>query len=201
MNCRKGNGNAAWMMLTLSVVLTACGHGENRPSLSEVEGVPLLSVVPEFSLPMFDAASSLYAGEAVALYGDWLAAEKPVVVNFWATWCGPCIVELPFFEELAERRPDLTVTTVAVADTTDYLPRFIDRSGLSLPVMVDPDGKVSAKLDSNILPATLVFGVDGTLLLRFVGSFYSADHLEENVDKALARWVEPPDQGSGQSSP
>jgi hypothetical protein len=57
--------------------------------------------------------------------------------------------------------------------------------------MVDPEGKVSDQLDSDILPTTLVFGADGTLLLRFIGPFHSTDHLEEYIEKALSRSEQP----------
>jgi len=173
--------------IVLVLLASGCGSEGKYGKLSEVEDVPLGSVAPEFYLATFDPGQPHYAGRELGLHADWLAEGKPLVLNFWATWCGPCIVELPYFEEFAEGRSDFSVATVAVADTTDYLPRFIDRSGLSLPVMVDPSGDVSEKLDASMLPTTLVFGSDGTLLTRFNGSFHSTDHVEQTVDKALAQ--------------
>ena len=185
MTRRYAFASCALMGFLVTVACSGPGPGGEHPDISEVEEVPLRSVSPEFALPSFDPGKERYEGEMVSLYQDLLADGKPVVMNFWATWCGPCIVELPHFEELAERRPDLLFTTVAVSDTTDYLGRFIERSGLSLPVLLDPRGFVSGKLDSDMLPTTLVFGTDGSLLLRTLASFHSAEHLEEALDVAL----------------
>lgn len=177
--------------IALALSSLGCSAEARYGRLSDAEGVPLGSIAPEFHLASFDPIQQHFAGEELGLHADWLAEGNPIVLNFWATWCGPCIVELAYFEELAEERPDLTVATVAVKDTTSYLPRYVERSGLTLPVMVDPSGVVSAKLDSNILPTTLVFGSDGTLLTRFVGSFYSSKHLSETVDRALSEADDP----------
>ena len=176
-----------WFALVALLVLPGCEHQEPWTLLSDVETVPLGTVSPEFSLALFDATKPGYQGEPVFFHRDVLAEGHPVVVNFWATWCGPCVVELPYFVELASRRPGLKVLTVAVADTSAYLPRFIDGSKLSLPVLVDPSGDISGRLESGSLPTTLLFGEGGTLLLRFVGSFYSADHIEKNVDLVLGQ--------------
>jgi thiol-disulfide isomerase/thioredoxin len=140
----------------------------------------------DFALHLFDPAAENFKGEMVSLRADLLREGRPVVVNFWATWCGPCVVELPYFEEVARRRADLTVTTVAVSDTTDYFPRFVERSGLSLPVLMDSEGRVSEALKASMLPSTLLFDPDGHLILRHVGSFISPNDLEEVLDLALS---------------
>ena len=81
---------------------------------------------------------------------------RPVVLNFWASWCAPCVEEMPQLMALAGRRPDVAVLTVAVADSAAAVARFRDDWLMDLPVVLDPDQRISRAWGVRMLPTTIV---------------------------------------------
>jgi thiol-disulfide isomerase/thioredoxin len=121
--------------------------------------------------------------------------DKILVVNFWATWCGPCIAELPLFEKLtAEGRTDLQIALVSLDMDLDPNPekvyKFIDRKALKSSVYLlnedDPNSWIDQieKEWSGALPATLVINKK-TGKRKFVGKELHEGDLEELI--ALVR--------------
>lgn len=118
-------------------------------------------------------------------------SEKVVVVNFWATWCAPCIKELPLFESLStERNPDIEVYLVSMDLDLDPNPdkvyRFIDRKKLQSTVLLlnekDPNSWID-QIDpawSGALPATLVIN-QKTGQRKFVGKELHEGDLEKMI--------------------
>ena len=98
-------------------------------------------------------------------------AGKVVLVNFWATWCGPCKEEMP---SLARLQKQLDPTQFALMTVTTDLQRqgiahFLSQLGVSLPVLFDEDQEVSRSFMVRGLPTTIVIAQDGTLAGRAVG--------------------------------
>jgi peroxiredoxin len=85
------------------------------------------------------------------LAGGTLALAKyrgrPVVINFLATWCGPCWRELPDFDEAAEKYQDrgLVVVGLAVKDSRDSVQRLVSNLGLTFPIGLDPAGAIAVE--------------------------------------------------------
>ncbi|HET7910311.1 MAG TPA: TlpA disulfide reductase family protein [Nitrospira sp.] len=96
---------------------------------------------------------------------------KVVVLNFWATWCGPCKEEMPSLARLQSHFDPEQVRVVTV--TTDRYPQgikqFLDHLGIKLPVLFDDDEEVSRRFMVRGLPTTLLIGQDGQALGRAVG--------------------------------
>ena len=97
-------------------------------------------------------------------------AGKPLLVNLWATWCAPCVKELPTLAELAESRKNLTV----LALSQDMQPQptvaaFLDERKIGLEPFQDPEMAMSSELGANILPTTLLYGSDGKEIWRYTG--------------------------------
>lgn len=118
--------------------------------------------------------------------------DGTLVVNFWATWCAPCIKELPLFEQLAaEARPGLEVLLVSLDldldDDPEKVYRFIERKKLRSKVVLldapDPDAWINQveKKWSGTLPATLVINRK-TGKRKFVGRALGEGELAELVD-------------------
>lgn len=96
---------------------------------------------------------------------------KVVVLNFWATWCGPCREEMPALAKLQERFDPTQVRVVTV--TTDLHPQgikqFLDHLGIRLTVLFDEDQEVSRSFMVRGLPTTVVITPDGRAVGRAVG--------------------------------
>lgn len=96
---------------------------------------------------------------------------KVVLLNFWATWCGPCVYEMPIFEQLYEEYSEDEVMILAVncmeeAETVDA---FIKESGYTFPFAYDEDGAVGMQYGASSIPYTLVIDEEGMIQGTFIG--------------------------------
>ena len=126
---------------------------------------PLLEVgrpAPVFELP------AVGGGAPVALAA---LRGRPVLINFWATWCKPCEDEMPAMERLyrAYHAQGFELLAVSVDVGSDEVVAFRDRLALSFPILHDPDRKVSSKYHALRFPESWLIAPDGTLAARFIG--------------------------------
>ena len=96
---------------------------------------------------------------------------KPTVLNFWATWCAPCRVEMPHLAALAEAMPEANVALVAMGRNDDARARaFLEETGAEgLRDLRDPTGAFSREAGVRGLPTTLVLDASGHEVARLVG--------------------------------
>ncbi len=99
------------------------------------------------------------------------ARGRVVVLNFWASWCEPCLAELPSLERLAQRpeREGLQVVTVNFRESDSALRRHLARQPLSLPILRDREGDAARAWHVRIFPTTVVIGRDGHARLTVTG--------------------------------
>lgn len=92
-----------------------------------------------------------------------------VLVNFWASWCGPCIRELPGLQQLQQRYADapFAILAIDVSEDEKRVRHFATQHGMPFPVLLDSDGSEFAAWGSKVLPTTFV--IDGTGMVRYVG--------------------------------
>ena len=96
-----------------------------------------------------------------------------VVLNFWATWCVPCRVEMPSFEKLYRRYRSEGVTVLAVTldkNSEQNIKSFVEEYELSFPVLLDEEGKVERLYPSMTIPFTYVIDRDGRIVARVDGA-------------------------------
>jgi len=108
---------------------------------------------------------------------------KTVVINFWASWCGPCREEAPILQRFAERHAggEVVVIGIDVWDAEADARAFVNEFGLTYPNALDRDGVVSIEYGVSGVPETFVVGRDGRLLGKFTGPVKSVSQLEEIV--------------------
>lgn len=122
--------------------------------------------------PMTFPDSSLIDGEERAVrLKDF--AGMPVLVNLWATWCGPCVVELPSLDKFAryyDGRLKVLAVSVDEGKSVQQLKSFLaDRGVASLGAVMDKDGGIIKNLSLRGIPTSFLIGRDGQILYRFEG--------------------------------
>jgi thiol-disulfide isomerase/thioredoxin len=131
--------------------------------------------MPDVTLPC------LGGGEQVNL----ATLRGPLVVNLWASWCGPCREELPFYQRLHEQD---TVDVLGV-DYQDVLPgealALAKETGVTYPSVADPGGKVRAPFRVRGLPGVVLVDADGTVVHREFVVIESYEQLAELVEEHL----------------
>lgn len=106
---------------------------------------------------------------------DLAAQEGPVLINLWATWCAPCVVEMPQLDALAaEMEGEVRVITVSqdVRGAEVVTPFFAQRSFQRLEPWLDPESQLSAQFTpEGLLPLTILFDARGNEVLRVAGGY------------------------------
>lgn len=95
---------------------------------------------------------------------------RVVVLNFWASWCAPCIEEMPSLLELHREQPNLAVVAVSVDEDPDAYSSFIARRHVDLITVRDPAQKAARLYHSEMWPETYVIDRQGVIRRKFVGS-------------------------------
>ena len=89
----------------------------------------------------------------------------PIIINFWATWCAPCIKEMPDLEKLQIKHgARLKIYAVNIGQRQDLIQQFIERYKIKLTVAVDKGGELARTWGVKGLPMTFVFGKDKSLI-------------------------------------
>lgn len=137
---------------------------------------------PAFDLAVFQAGNvdtgsslrSALAGGRVSAKA--LASGRPVVVNFFASWCPPCKEEAPLLAKTARRvAPRVTVVGIASTDLRSDLRRFLSRYGTSYPVLFDGPGNAERAWGVAALPETFVVSSDGRVVRHEIGRLDEAE--------------------------
>ena len=136
-----------------------------------------MHAAPDFSLVSLD-------GETVRLAD---LRGRPVVVHFWASWCVPCIAEVPLLRAAADEHADddLAIVGVIYDDGPESARAFMEDHGGTWPAVMDPGMEVAARYGVFAPPETYFVGRDGTIVARQIGQFS-----ERSLDEKLAAIID-----------
>lgn len=111
-----------------------------------------------------------------------------VVLNFWASWCDPCVNEMPMLDQAAREfaGTDVMVVGVNVWDTRDSASEFLDRVNVSYPIIEDNnEASLPVEFGLTAVPETYVINTEGEVATGFIGEITNTEQIREMV--ALAR--------------
>jgi thiol-disulfide isomerase/thioredoxin len=97
---------------------------------------------------------------------------RPTLINLWATWCGPCVAEMPTLDRLAGERPG-GVQVITISQDAPGVPvsEFMARSGFkNLESWLDPEGKIDFHYNTGSFPTTVYYDAQGREVWRYVGA-------------------------------
>jgi thiol-disulfide isomerase/thioredoxin len=138
---------------------------------------PTGKTAPDFTLQTLD-------GKNVSLSSF---RGKGVLLNFWATWCGPCKIEMPWFVELQKEygSQGLQIVGVAMDDSsTQDIQNFVKEMGVNYPVLLGKEAVGQAYGGVDVLPTTFFIDRDGKIVAREFG-LQSRSLFVDNIKKAL----------------
>lgn len=162
MNLKKAvSGTLLIVFLLASAYLQWAAHRKlpNAGSFS-MQTMGMGGPAPDFELPVLD-------GPAVSLQDF---RGRFVLLDFWATWCGPCRQSMPLLEELQnEHRDELVLLAINLNESDEAVRQFLDREGLNVTVLMDRDGAVGRAYGVTGIPTQVLINPQGETAYRLVG--------------------------------
>ena len=140
-------------LATLTTLLTGCERSQRPVVVGEA--------APDFSLPSL-------AQDSISL-SDY--RRRVVVLNFWATWCAPCVEETPSLEKFSAQMRRLRVAVIGVSVDQDEatLKKFAADYHLSFPIGRDPNQALASRYGTSIFPETYILDRNGRVAEKIIG--------------------------------
>lgn len=200
----KGNGRSPLLflggaiLLGLAAALLIFGSGLFKQDESILQQIPegageakeaSLSPDSTLLLEVGDTARNFYLDD---LEGNTVSLEdfrgQPVLINFWATWCAPCRLEMPALQATqdAHQEDGLVILAVNDQEAPDQISSFIDEFGLSLTTLVDQKGVVSSLYNVFNFPTTYFVNEDGVVTAVHRGLLVE-EQIEEYLSSTIAQ--------------
>jgi thiol-disulfide isomerase/thioredoxin len=163
---------------TVSVDETPAGLGRGYPLASPADGgdtgIGIGDRAPNFRLTLDD-------GRAMTLHD---LAGRPVLINFWATWCGPCRIEMPEILRTAEERPELVVLAVNVEEELEPIQAFAADFQMEVVIPRDEEGDVRTLYQVRGMPMSYFIDRNGVIRAVWAGVL-TPDRLDELLAEIL----------------
>ena len=152
-------------------------HQARRTGAASASRVAKFTVAPDFSLDVLGGTTMRLSD----LRG------KAVLLNFWATWCGPCKIELPWFVDFQKQygSQGLQIVGVAMDDASkEDIGKFAKDMGVNYPILIGKESVGEQYGGVNALPETFLIGRDGKIVDKIIGLEGKAE-IEDAIKKAL----------------
>ena len=181
---RRGPRRRAALPVTALLLLAACGGpdvvdfgavpGPEQPRVAADDGL----AVGAPTVPAPDRGSVLADGgwpAAEAFVAAAAAEGRPTIVNLFASWCPPCVREMPLLVAAADRAVDVEFLGVAHLDARGDAERFVAEQDVTFTTLLDLGGEVAAAVGGRGLPVTVAFDRDGVMVARVFGELAASD--------------------------
>jgi thiol-disulfide isomerase/thioredoxin len=174
---RKLKGILAGLLALTLLLVAGCGTTSGPSDGAVPEGTGLGNRAPDFQLKDTD-------GQYVSL-SDMMG--QPVMINFWASWCGPCLMEMPYIQQVYDEwsGEGLVLLAVNCGESSSRVTAFMQSYGYTFPVLLDSNGRVSDDYGVRGIPTTLFIDAYGIVQGREVGSFPSKEAIEQQLDNIM----------------
>lgn len=153
-------------MLAAAVVSTLVGCDADTVRVSDA---PAPAVVPPVDADLADGGWP----EAAAWIQRANDDGRPVLVNIFASWCGPCEREMPLLVDAAQAHPEVAFLGIDHLDQRANAERFVEEQGIEFATIFDIAGDFAAAVEARGMPTTVVFDTDGVLVARHTGELTS----------------------------
>lgn len=166
-----GAGLAVFIYFVLDIGKKDDGNVEEITGVNLPESASVGSNAPDFELVNLE-------NETVRLSE---LQGKIVVLNFWATWCEPCKIEMPFFEQLHQNKSDnFEILGINFDEPPPQVQQFVDEYNLHFPILLDPGGNIQKLYRVRGYPTTLIVDNNGIIRYHHIGLI-----TEEQLDHYL----------------
>ena len=165
-----------WIAVALALSLLAiliAGCGIDSSGEAPTDGAS----APDFTVQTLD-------GESVTLSD---LRGNPVFLNFWTTWCAPCVAELPDIQEVHEEKSveGLIVLAINIQQGESTVGAFIESNGYSFEVGLDASGAIAQAYEVTSIPATFLIDSEGIIRSKKVGMFTSKAEIITELEKIM----------------
>jgi thiol-disulfide isomerase/thioredoxin len=160
-----------------SVLLPGCASPDSGSGPATEYGPEVGKLAPDFKLISLDK-------QEVSL-SDFRG--KPVLINFWASWCGPCRIEMPFLQEVYEEwnSKGLVMLAVNLQENPTTVKKFVENAGLTFPILLSPGNAVPLSYNVRGIPATFLIDADGVIRDIKIGAFSGVGEIESKLAKIM----------------
>ena len=174
-----------FLLLAFAAVLAGCRRetpAESKKTAATATaptGVDVGQMMPEYSATWLDGSKFNLASKR----------NKVVLLNVWATWCGPCRVEIPELQKLHNELAPKGFEVIGVSvDEGDPGPvrEFVQEQKVTYPIALDPEGRLGGVLQTGILPTSVLLDRTGKIVWKQYGMILPGDEeLMKAIEKAL----------------
>ncbi|WP_213805814.1 redoxin domain-containing protein [Granulicella sp. dw_53] len=135
----------------IALLVTGCDRGNHPGHVGNIA-------------PQFTVSDGAKSADLSKLRG------RIVVLNLWATWCAPCIEELPSLLEMQRKLPQVTVVAISMDEDPDIYQRFLTKNHVDLLTIRDPTARINTMYGTAQIPETYIIDRNGVLRRKFVSA-------------------------------
>lgn len=166
---------ALLLALAAALVLVGCGGGLGGDIAQTVAEPGEREEAPSLEVPALDGSGTVTLEDR----------DRPVVLNFWASWCEPCTREMPALVEFHNLHPEVDVIGVAVTDRPEDSRRFAEEIGIPFTLASDRRGDAAGRFGVQGLPVTVIIDAEGRVATTHPGEIDRAQ-LEAYAEQLAA---------------